>query len=155
MNAYFFNVTNEDKQNILDQHKKVYDGYVTEYIKPNTEPLYVQDFANDKDGVTVSNKGEVMTYRNMNINEMKHDGKDTGLFSDEVEMDEQLDMIGDGPMDLEHGTVEDTDKTECEPLYFVDDIIDELDLDDDEEKDFILQSIDESLKMFKRFKQYN
>ena len=165
MNAYFFNVTNEDKQNILDQHKKVYDGYVTEYIKPNTEPLYVQDFANDKDGITVSNKGEVMTYRNMNINEMKHDGKDTGLFSDEVEMDEQLDIIGDGPMDLEHGTVEDEDEWDWEgdPYDYMEnggfmgdeDVFDELDLDDDEEKDFIVLSINESLGMFKRFKKYN
>lgn len=159
MNAYFFNVSNEDKQNILDQHKEVYDGYVTEYIKPNTEPLYVQDFANDKEGITVSNKGEVMTYKNMNINEMKHDGKDTGLFSDEAEMDEQLDMIGDGPMDLEHGTVDDVEKKEWEdefgPMGFEDGIFDELDLDDDEEKDFVVLSINESLDMFKRFKKYN
>jgi len=159
MNAYFFNVSNEDKQNILNQHKEVYDGYVTEYIKPNSEPLYVQDFANDKDGITVSNKGEVMTYKNMNINEMKHDGKDTGLFSDEAEMDEQLDMIGDGPMDLEHGTVDDVEKKEWEdefgPMGFEDDIFDELDLDDDEGKDFVVLSINESLDMFKRFKKYN
>ena len=40
-------MTNEEKNNILDQHKEVYDGYVTQYAKPNEQPLYVQDLAND------------------------------------------------------------------------------------------------------------
>jgi hypothetical protein len=35
----------------------------------NTQPLYTQDFANDKNGVTVNNKGNVKTYMNMGINE--------------------------------------------------------------------------------------
>ena len=29
MKAYFLNVPNEEKENILNQHKNVYDGYVT------------------------------------------------------------------------------------------------------------------------------
>lgn len=105
MNAYFFNVTKEERENILDKHKEIYDGYVTQYAKPEEQPLYVQDFANDKKGITVNNNGDVTEYKNVGINEMKHDGKSTGLFSDEEPIDEQLDMIGDGPDDLEHGTV--------------------------------------------------
>jgi len=31
MNAYFFNITNEERNNILDKHKEIYDGYVTQY----------------------------------------------------------------------------------------------------------------------------
>ena len=38
MNSYFFKMTNEEKNNILDQHKTVYDGYVTQYVKPNQQP---------------------------------------------------------------------------------------------------------------------
>ena len=34
MNAYFFKMTNEERENILDQHKTVYDGYVTSYVQP-------------------------------------------------------------------------------------------------------------------------
>ena len=83
MNAYFFKMTNEERNNILDQHKEVYDGYVTQYAQSNEQPLYTQDFANDKEGLTVNNKGVVTSYKNMNINEMRHDGKSTGLFSDE------------------------------------------------------------------------
>lgn len=111
MNAYFFKMTNEERDNILDQHKTIYDGYVTSYAQPAKEqPLYTQDFANDKQGLTVNNKGVVTAYKNMGINEMKYDGKSTGLFSEEepdddyyVSLGEQLDMIGDGDEDLEHG----------------------------------------------------
>jgi hypothetical protein len=77
-------MTNEERDNILDQHKTIYDGYVTSYAQqPKEQPLYTQDFANDKQGLTVNNKGVVTSYKNMGINEMKHDGKSTGLFSSE------------------------------------------------------------------------
>jgi len=140
MNAYFFKMTNEERENILDQHKTIYDGYVTSYAQqPKEQPLYTQDFANDKQGLTVNNKGVVTAYKNMGINEMKYDGKSTGLFSEEepkeqghisggsiyepeesfesedkddeyyVSLGEQLDMIGDGEDDLDHGTFEDDD----------------------------------------------
>jgi hypothetical protein len=140
MNAYFFKMTNEERDNILDQHKEIYDGYVTSYAQPAKEqPLYTQSYANDKEGLTVNNKGEVTQYKNIGINEMKYDGKSTGLFSEEepkeqghispgskfepeetfesedkddeyyVSLGEQLDMIGDGEDDLDHGTFEDDD----------------------------------------------
>jgi hypothetical protein len=80
-----------EKNDILDKHKTIYDGYVTQYgQQPNTQPLYVQDFANDKLGITVNNKGEVMPYTNMNINE---------------DIDRH-DRIGDGSTDLKNGTVD-------------------------------------------------
>ena len=132
MNAYFFKMTNEEKNSILDQHKEIYDGYLTSYAQPAKEqPLYTQSFANDKEGLTVNNKGVVTAYKNMGINEMRFDGKSTGLFSEEepkegsiqpssvytpeetfeseedeshyVSLGERLDMIGDGEDDLEHG----------------------------------------------------
>jgi len=92
MAQYFFKMTNEERTNILDQHKTIYDGYVTEYAQgENKQPLYVQDFANDKGGITVNNKGEVKPYTNMGINES---------------IDGRLDMIGDGDDDLRNGTVD-------------------------------------------------
>jgi hypothetical protein len=138
MNAYFFKMTNEERDNILDQHKEIYDGFVTSYVQPEKEqPLYTQDFANDKKGLNVNNRGEVSAYSNLRINEMRHDGKSTGLFSSEenegfispssqynpeesfesedkddeyyVSLGEQLDTIGDGEDDLGHGTFEDDD----------------------------------------------
>jgi hypothetical protein len=92
MAQYFFKMTNEERSNILDQHKTIYDGYVTEYAQgENKQPLYVQDFANDKGGITVDNKGNVKPYTNVGINES---------------IDSRLDMIGDGENDLKNGTVD-------------------------------------------------
>jgi hypothetical protein len=196
-------MTNEERSNILDQHKQVYDGYVTSYVQPEkNQPLYIQDMANDKQGLTVSNKGVVTGYKNMNINEMKHDGKSTGLFSDEepkeqghispgaiydteetfeseeqdeyyVSLGEQLDMIGDGEDDLEHGVFgyededdfgfathdggfgeDDSEYEDEDDLVFTPDskIFDDIDQD---EVDGLFDDLRESLDMFKRFTKYN
>jgi len=195
-------MTNEERDNILDQHKTIYDGYVTSYAQPAKEqPLYTQDFANDKQGLTVNNKGVVTAYKNMGINEMKHDGKSTGLFSSEepkeqghisggsiyepeesfesemdeeyyVSLGEQLDMIGDGDEDLEHGVFghedesdmvlvspefdEYEDENEDELVFNLGDgIFDDEDDIDDEEVEGLFDDLRESLDMFKRFTKYN
>ena len=63
-------MSNEEKSNILDKHRSLYDGYRTMQPKIKSEqPLYVQDFANDKGGVTLSNKNVVTSYKNVGINE--------------------------------------------------------------------------------------
>jgi hypothetical protein len=72
MKGYFGlgQLSSEEKSDILDQHKNVYNGYQT--MQPqvsNTQPLTVYDFAGDKDGMVVNNKGEVKKYTNMGINE--------------------------------------------------------------------------------------
>lgn len=63
-------ISNEEKRDILDKHKSLYDGYRT--MQPqysNEQPLYVWDSAGDKGGVTVNNRGEVKSYTNVGINE--------------------------------------------------------------------------------------
>ena len=186
MAQYFFKMSQAEKNNILDQHKTVYDGYVTEYAKEsNMQPLYVQDFANDKQGLTVSNKGVVKPYTNMGINE---------------DIDRR-DRIGDGSMDLENGTVDldsemmhdeypspnedefdfislglmdediNDDKSEMEVdvdetyEYDIDEMDDyttqpmnEVDFEgeiDDEVLPEFMDKLHESLDMFRRFKKYN
>ena len=72
MRGYFGlgQISATEKQDILDQHKSLYNGYQT--MQPqvsNTQPLYTYDFAGDKDGMVVNNKGEVKKYTNMGINE--------------------------------------------------------------------------------------
>jgi len=100
-------MSKEEKSNILDQHKSLYDGYVTKYNQEtNKSPLYVQDFANDKNGITLNNKGEVKPYTNFKINESP------------------LDRIADGPVDLKNGTVdidsvEDTNEDNVEFMHDV------------------------------------
>ena len=189
MAQYFFKMSQTEKNDILDKHKSLYDGYVTEYANgSNMQPLYVQDFANDKNGITVSNKGEVKHYTNTKINE---------------DIDRR-DQIADGSDDLENGTVdldnpdfmhdlypspnEDEidyislgmkDDGECEhcdddnldivfdidPEEMMEDAyeydIDEIDdfssqpLDEFDEDNNLMESVNKSLDMFKRFKNYN
>jgi hypothetical protein len=150
MKTYFLNIPNEERQNILNQHKHVYDGYTTNYAKPSEQPLYIQDFANDKDGITVNNKGEVKKYTNLNINE---------------EIDEmQLDTIGDGSMDLEAGVFDEEisedeikidDQENEKPPFEIDvDFYDELDSDQDVNES-VKSQVNESLSWFKRISKYN
>jgi hypothetical protein len=146
MSQYFFKMSQAEKNNILDQHKSIYDGFVTQYAQSsNQQPLYVQSYANDKGGLVVSNKGDVKSYTNMGINESFN----------------QLDQIGDSDSDLEHGTVDFNNKTNTSNDYLSlgsdidsdeDDFYDELnhdrkfsksDEDDDLRLDFINYNDDE------------
>lgn len=171
MNAYFFKMSQAERNNILDQHKQIYDGFVTTYGQQiNQQPLYTQDFANDKGGITVNNKGEVKTYTNMRINEMRYDGKDIGLFSDEEDEYSYvspkkhfngLDQIGDGEDDLEYGTMDDEDMDDedmDEVEYLLDlEIEEDLTIYEEVDEDMIQplqEQVNKSLDMFKRFSKY-
>lgn len=56
MNSYFFNVTEEEKKNILSKHRELYNGYVVQNpTSSNKTQLTVQDFAKDKKGITLKN----------------------------------------------------------------------------------------------------
>jgi hypothetical protein len=167
-------MTNEERNNILDQHKELYNGFATNEVSSNQQPLYTQDFANDKGGITINNKGNVMSYRNMNINEdvmsgSKFEPEETFEEEEYVSLGEKLDMIGDGPLDLPNGTV-DVDDTESETTFSIEPDEDFMDYDDNdeefdlnidqlmdlgEEEDEIINNINESLNMFKRLKKYN
>jgi hypothetical protein len=173
-------MTNEERTNILDQHKEMYNGFATNNVTSNMQPLYVQDFANDKGGVTVNNRGEVTNYKNVGINEDVMSGSEvipTETFEGDDEyfmsLGEKLDMIGDGDDDLENGTVDLDDQSNFELLMSpemgdmgieVDDmeIDNEVDFEemlfgdndfDDEEKGEIAFQIKESLDMFNRIKK--
>ena len=149
MKAYFLNIPNEERNSILDQHKSIYNGYKTSYGTNAEQPLFVQDLANDKGGITVNNKGEVKPYTNIGINE---------------NMDEmELDMIGDGPMDLEAGVFDeemmeddemDIDLEKDGENFDIDvDFYDEL--GDEEMNESVKSKVNESLIWFKRFSKYN
>ena len=56
MNSYFFNVTEEEKKDILSKHRELYNGYVVQNpTSSNKTQLTVQDFAKDKKGITLKN----------------------------------------------------------------------------------------------------
>ena len=215
MNAYFFKMDKQEKDNILDQHKHIYDGYVTKYNQQsNQTPLYVQDLANDKMGLTVNNKGVVKPYSNMNINEthtgldmiggdpqsqsnmkyrhLKNGTVDFDNFSDtnlvdkesmnndypspneneeeyvsygnfKDEMSQNLDQYEYDIDELEDystdGLYSDDDETEYDETeddedYNFSDDLDIYSVDEENQYD-VLSNINESLNMFKKFKNYN
>jgi len=149
MENYFLNINKQEKQNILDKHKKVYDGFVTKYGQSiNNQPLYVQDFANDKNGITVSNKGVVKNYTNVNINEINIPIDNVGLKRN----------IG-----LDFNNNKDDDDTDWvnQLMSSEDELGEEInDFDlyneiDEDEQEPLKDNVYESLNMFKRFKKYN
>jgi hypothetical protein len=159
MNAYFFKMNQAEKNAILDQHKQVYDGFVTSYGQNiNQQPLYVQDFANDKMGITVNNKGEVKTYTNMRINEMRHDGMDTGLFSEEedqytyVTPTEEYESIYE--IELDEDETKEMDykfEEDLKPKFNKNKSIPEVDEDLEEP---LQEQLNKTLDMFKKFNRY-
>ena len=162
MNAYFFKMNKVERNDILDQHRQVYDGFVTTYGQQiNQQPLYVQDYANDKGGITVNNKGEVKSYTNMRINEMRYDGMDTGLFSEEEDDYTYMtpteegfsgnDGIGDD--DLDYETMDNSLDFDIEIDEEFEDDIDLSDVDDDMIEP-LQEQVNKTLDMFKRFKNY-
>lgn len=66
---YMLNISDEEKQALLSQHNKPYDGYQTLRFPEPDNRLQTYDPAGDKGGVTVNNKGEVKSYTNVGINE--------------------------------------------------------------------------------------
>jgi hypothetical protein len=149
MGNYFLNINKQEKQNILDKHKTVYDGFVTKYGQSiNNQPLYVQDFANDKNGITVSNKGVVKNYTNVNINE-------TNIPIDNVGLKRNI--------GLDFNEYKDEDDTDWvnQLMSSEDELgeeINEFDLYteiDEDEQEPLKDNVHESLNMFKRFKKYN
>lgn len=142
MSAYFVNISNEERSNILDKHKTIYDGYVTMYgQQPKEQPLYVQDFANDKVGITVNGKGDVKGYTNTKIHESMDE------FS-EMDKYEFIPSEDEGDMDFD---VEDefSDYDEKFENYNLDEV------EDEDSKENIEESVKKSLNMFKRFKNFN
>jgi hypothetical protein len=115
MNSYFFKITDEEKTNILNKHKDLYNGYlsVQEKVKPTRLSTY--DDISDKKGFTLTNadlvkegreraceqcggsmsEGECMECGAINEN-WNTDDIDTETNMDFIEMEE---MYDDGEME--------------------------------------------------------
>lgn len=164
MNPYFLNITKDEKENILDKHKTLYDGYATKSSTSNEQPLTVQDFANDKDGVQIDSKGNVSKYNNkLYMKESKSICSECGLYEEVCEcgMNEMEEGLYDeskpwGKEEQSFDYVEDECK-ECNEEESEDEMIDfdsEL-LYNEELSEKAHTQLTESLDMFNRFKKYN
>ena len=166
-------MSDEERQQIKQQHSKLYDGYAVGNVPSNMTPLTVYDAAQDKEGITVTANGEVKTYRNHNINEIAA----KNLHYDEIDAAYDFDSHGPqqsmvqpskgskpyefdshGPTDPFGGgySEETTSYEEPRDEYNFVDLLDmEEYLDDDEKISKVNESINKTLEVFKKFKKYN
>lgn len=94
MNSYFFNVTEEEKKDILSKHRELYNGYVVQNpTSENKTQLTVQDFAKDKKGITLKNSDLVKESRHNkawnNSNKMDYIESENDEIYYEIELDEE------------------------------------------------------------------
>ena len=135
-------MSDTERQQIKQQHSKVYDGYAIGNVPSNMTPLTVYDAAQDKVGITVTNKGEVKQYTNHNVNETAA----KNFHYDEI--DEPYSFKSKGPMDPFREEYEEVDE---------DDVVnwDDVENADVEGVEDIAEQVNKSLDMFKRFKNFN
>jgi hypothetical protein len=102
----FSKMSDDERQQIKQQHSKVYDGYAIGNVPSNMTPLTVYDAAQDKVGITVTNQGEVKQYTNHNVNET------AAKYFHYDEIDEPYSFKSKGPMDPFREEYEEVDEDE-------------------------------------------
>ena len=149
----FSSMSDEERQQIKQQHSKPYDGYATNYVTSNMTPLTVYDAAQDKSGMTVNAKGEVKPYHNHNINETAA----KNFHYDEI--DDPYTFKSKGPMDPFREEEDKFDELEEESHNEFEEIDENEEWGDIENPKVggtdITEEINRSLDMFKRFKKFN
>jgi len=151
-NAFFLNITNEEKQSIQDRHRSLYDGYATNGdTAPKMNQLKVENLALDEKGITVSNMGEVKEYTNKEVNRKLKKVCDEcgGLY--EGDMCE----CGDGKMYEEKSTcnecgteMKEGEQCECGKAYTMEELEESIKLKS--KAPLVKENISESLNWFKR-----
>lgn len=149
-NAFFLNITKEEKESIQDKHRSLYDGYVTNGdTAPKMEQLKVEDLAQDKKGITVSNTGEVKHHTDKEVNRKlkKVCEQCSGLY--EGEQCEQCSTMKEGEQCEQCGTeMKEGEQCECGTRYSMEEIEEGIKLKS--KAPLVKEQINESLNWFKR-----
>ena len=158
----FSKMSDNERQQIKQQHSKVYDGYATGNVPSNMTPLTVYDTAGDKEGITVDNLGNVKTYRNHNVNEItakpgNYDSIDQAYEFESDGPQQSMTQMGMGKAPYDFVSKGPSDVYEDEELYGDIEFNDLLNKEDElnGEEDQIEESVNKSLDMFRRFNKYN
>ena len=158
----FSKMSDNERQQIKQQHSKVYDGYATGNVPSNMTPLTVYDAAGDKEGITVDSLGNVKTYRNHNVNEItakpgNYDSIDQAYEFESDGPQQSMTQMGMGKAPYDFVSKGPSDVYEDEELYGDVEFDDLLDKEDElnGEEDQIEESVNKSLDMFRRFNKYN
>ena len=86
-------ISDEERASILNTHRSFYDGYATGNVPSNQTPLTVEDLAQDKKGLQVTNTGEVKEYDNNLHEQVVIDAPDMNVSA----VDPAYDFISQGP----------------------------------------------------------
>ena len=94
-------ISDEERAQILNTHRSFYDGFATGNVPSNQTPLTVEDLAQDKKGLQVTNTGEVIEYSNH-----IHENVEEQIVIDAPDMDVSdvepaYNFVSDGPEDGE------------------------------------------------------
>jgi len=90
-------ISDEERASILNTHRSFYDGYATGNVPSNQTPLTVEDLAQDKNGLQITNTGEVKVYDNNLQEQAVIDAPDM----DVSDVEPAYDFVSDGPEDGE------------------------------------------------------
>ena len=150
-NAFFLNITKEEKQLIQDRHRSQYDGYVTRGDNaPKMNQLKVEDLAQDKKGITVSNTGEVKHHTDKEVNKkLKKVCKEcSGLYEGDMcecgsTMYESKSTCNECGTEMKEG-----ETCECGTRYSMEEIEEGIKLKS--KAPLVKEQINESLNWFKR-----
>ena len=98
----YVTISDEDKNNILQQHSTFYNGYATGNVPSGPQPLKQDMGPLDSNGINVNNRGEVSTYKNHMVNESTEEVKEydtnemdiSSLETDDFETELEFDRKG-------------------------------------------------------------
>lgn len=156
MNTYFMKITKEERENILDKHKSLYDGYSVRDITPSEQPLHTLDLAGDKNGITLDNHGNVGQYNNkLHMKESKNvcEQCSTGVMVEGI-----CEQCGYNENEVSEGI---HDEEDINPENKFDYTEEEGEHDEPEflpktmTNENINESVNKSLDWFKKFQKYN
>ena len=155
-------ISDEERAQILNTHRGFYDGFATGNVPSNQTPLTVEDLAQDKKGLQVTNAGEVIEYSNH-----IHENVEEQIVIDAPDMDVSdvepaYNFVSDGPEDgeLVMGEEDIEEKEMCEQCgsKMVEGECIECgmyeEIDEDLHESFKTQR-EQILENFNRFKKFN
>lgn len=153
-------MSDQERQDILKKHQELYNGYAVGNVPSNMTPLTVYDPAGDKEGITVTNKGDVKQYTNNRINEITAKPLNYDEIDPAYDFDSQGPALGiaiqnPGKKSFHFKSQGPSDVYEEDKEGFVS--LDSIDVDDmdQEEKEDIKENVNKTLDMFRRFKKFN
>jgi len=161
MRAYFLNISEEEKKSITEKHREQYNGYQVMQPKGNMTPLQVENLAQDSEGVTLNNKGDVTKYKNTGINKpmMKvcegcgelYEGEKCECSSNmyESECNECGDKMYEGKLCECGSGMNESECNECGNQSYTEEQIEES-IKLKSKKDSVIKQINESLNWFNR-----